>query len=120
MLYTKQQASILARKAVKIGLLAKAPCEVCGCVKSEGHHSDYSKPIEVMWLCRKHHMGWHSKNGVPEAKKNPFKMEEYLKDKRDEIILNLRNKGFSLKDICKIFKLDRSSVGRIIKLNDYK
>lgn len=25
----------------------------------DAHHCDYSKPREVMWLCRKHHKAWH-------------------------------------------------------------
>ena len=41
------------RYAVKIGKIEKPKkCEVCEKVKSlQGHHEDYSKPLEVIWLC---------------------------------------------------------------------
>jgi hypothetical protein len=45
------------------------PCVVCGNPKTDGHHEDYSKVLDVVWLCRKHHMERHdelrvSKNGA--------------------------------------------------------
>lgn len=51
--------------AVKKGELIKIPCEVCGEIKSEAHHEDYEKPLEVRWLCRKHHRQRHSEIGGP-------------------------------------------------------
>lgn len=51
----KTIARDIYRKAVMSGKLLRMPCEVCGNVKSEGHHADYSKPLEVIWLCRQHH-----------------------------------------------------------------
>ena len=44
---------------VKIGEIVRCPCEVCGIEKSEAHHDDYEKPLEVRWLCRKHHAEHH-------------------------------------------------------------
>lgn len=41
--------------AVRRGKMQRLPCEVCGDPKSQGHHVDYSKPLEVKWLCAKHH-----------------------------------------------------------------
>lgn len=41
--------------AVRSGTLKRAPCEVCGNKPSHGHHDDYSRPLDVMWLCRTHH-----------------------------------------------------------------
>lgn len=46
---------------VKRGLVKKGPCEVCGDPKVEGHHADYSKPLEVRWLCAVHHGETHRK-----------------------------------------------------------
>ncbi len=41
--------------------LERKPCIVCGDKKSDAHHPDYSKPLEVMWLCRLHHKAEHSR-----------------------------------------------------------
>lgn len=41
--------------AIRDGRLVRLPCEVCGSPNSEGHHPDYSKPLDVVWLCRAHH-----------------------------------------------------------------
>jgi hypothetical protein len=41
--------------AVEVGKIKRLPCEVCGNPKSQGHHEDYSKPLEVRWLCANHH-----------------------------------------------------------------
>lgn len=41
------------------GKLVPQPCEVCGAAEVEMHHDDYSKPLEVRWLCREHHMAHH-------------------------------------------------------------
>lgn len=50
--------------AKKRGLIEKQPCEVCGQTKSESHHDDEKKPLEVRWLCKKHHVAWHKSNKV--------------------------------------------------------
>ena len=39
--------------------LTKQPCVICGNPKSEGHHEDYDKPLDVVWLCRLHHRLYH-------------------------------------------------------------
>lgn len=49
------------RYAVRTGKVKKLPCEVCGNKNSQGHHPDYSKPLEVLWLCDKHHKEHHRK-----------------------------------------------------------
>lgn len=49
-------------QAIRYGKVEKRPCEVCGATPAEAHHCDYTKPLEVMWLCREHHVEWHKKN----------------------------------------------------------
>ena len=42
--------------AVRRGWLKPKPCEVCGTMEGiEAHHDDYEKPLEVRWMCFKHH-----------------------------------------------------------------
>ena len=40
------------------GKLKKSPCIVCG-ENAEMHHDNYDKPLEITWLCRKHHLEHH-------------------------------------------------------------
>lgn len=54
--HTKVETAILN------GTLVRQPCEVCGKERVDAHHDDYSKPLEVRWLCRGHHMEHHRKN----------------------------------------------------------
>ena len=44
--------------ALRNGTLFKLPCEHCLEVneKVQAHHPDYSKPLEVIWLCKVHHI----------------------------------------------------------------
>lgn len=51
--------SILDR-AVESGGLARRPCSFCGEVKVEAHHFDYQRPLDVVWLCPKHHRRAHA------------------------------------------------------------
>lgn len=48
-------------KAVLSGRLKRGVCVVCGSDKVHGHHKDYSKPLEVTWLCPKHHAQEHAR-----------------------------------------------------------
>lgn len=45
--------------AIRGGKLVRQPCEVCGGLKSQAHHPDYSKPLQVIWLCATHHKDIH-------------------------------------------------------------
>ena len=45
----------LVHAALKSGFLIRAGCVICGNKKTHAHHENYSKPLEVMWLCPKHH-----------------------------------------------------------------
>lgn len=47
------------RRAILRGEIIKGHCMVCGSNNVQAHHEDYAKPLEVMWLCGKHHRQLH-------------------------------------------------------------
>lgn len=57
----KIKASCIVNNAITAGKLKRFIfCESCGLpAKTEGHHEDYNKPLEVLWLCRKCHVEIH-------------------------------------------------------------
>lgn len=56
----KHRARRILNEAIQQGKIQRGTCEYPGCASTvEAHHSDYSKPLEVRWLCRKHHAELH-------------------------------------------------------------
>src|SRR5690606_23859393 len=51
----KYQAHLAVQRALSNEELARGVCEVCGSPDVDAHHDDYSRPLEVRWLCRQHH-----------------------------------------------------------------
>lgn len=47
----KYRARTAVNNAVRDGRLVRQPCEGCGSRKVHAHHEDYSKPLDVRWLC---------------------------------------------------------------------
>lgn len=54
----KYQAHLAVKKALYHNNLKKSGCVVCG-EKAHAHHEDYSRPLEVVWLCVTHHAEHH-------------------------------------------------------------
>jgi ribosomal protein S27AE len=57
----KYKARCKVNNAIRDGRLERQPCEICGKKKVHAHHDDYSKPLDVRWLCEKHHNIEHGK-----------------------------------------------------------
>lgn len=56
----KANAHLAVARALRNGSLVKRPCERCGHDGYvEAHHDDYSKPLDVTWLCDPHHKARH-------------------------------------------------------------
>jgi len=49
---------IVRRKAI-FSESTKQTCAICNASDVEAHHSDYSRPLLISWLCRKHHLAVH-------------------------------------------------------------
>lgn len=60
----KAAARAAVQSAVRAGRLRQQPCVICGAPKSQAHHEDYSKPLEVTWLCSRHHGERHRKQSA--------------------------------------------------------
>lgn len=73
----EQQRKIKARAYLNVyisrGKIKKGVC-FCGETKVEAHHADYDKPLEVTWLCRKHHLSTH----------DHINREPYIYDKNEK------------------------------------
>ncbi len=56
----KNRARQAVRYAIKIGKLVRMPCAECGARdRVEAHHEDYSRPLDVIWLCKGCHENKH-------------------------------------------------------------
>lgn len=56
----KERAHGRVNDAIAAGKLKRLPCENCGATPSKAHHEDYSRPLEVVWLCAKCHRRLHA------------------------------------------------------------
>lgn len=61
----KANTRAYTREYIRRGVLNKINCERCGSEKTEAHHEDYQKPLEVIWLCRKCHLEYHKQYHNP-------------------------------------------------------
>lgn len=55
----KTRARNAVSNAIRDGRLERQACEVCGAPRAQAHHDDYSRPLDVRWLCRDHHEQYH-------------------------------------------------------------
>lgn len=53
------------RHEVKMGRIVPSPCAKCGSSEIQGHHADYSQPLNVTWLCAKCHAQEHAHGHRP-------------------------------------------------------
>jgi hypothetical protein len=65
----KHRARAALSAAIESGRLVRQPCVTCGQLGGvEAHHTDYARPLDVVWLCHEHHKMAHKalKHPVPE------------------------------------------------------
>lgn len=67
---TKHWCHRKLNEAIRCGRIVKSTsCQDCGTSNKrlEGHHEDYSKPLEVIWLCKACHEHRHHKADLKQA-----------------------------------------------------
>lgn len=73
----------ILRRAIETGIVVRQPCRDCGSKDSHGHHWSYDHPLDVIWLCAKHHMQEHKRLRIFESMK-VSKIEEILNEPDDQ------------------------------------
>lgn len=81
--YLQKQALKMLTLAIYHGdLIPSDCCEKCGVSATarqlDGHHEDYSKPLEVIWLCRNCHKLEHNRDGEFSEKRPSPKMQKAI------------------------------------------
>lgn len=75
----KANARAYANAYKRKGLLKEERCRVCGDTNAQMHHHDYTKPLDVDWLCKRCHLEHHN----VESQLN--KMDWTRADRQEEI-----------------------------------
>lgn len=57
----KYKARQKVRMAISRGKIKRLPCLVCGKAPAQAHHPDYEKPLDVIFLCSRHHREEHER-----------------------------------------------------------
>jgi hypothetical protein len=113
-----------AQYAVKMGRLTRQPCEVgVNCLgRVEAHHDDYSKPLEVRWLCRRHHSEAHREHimatrargmGNGHAKLTSEQVAEIRR--RHRVVHPARRTGSSSTELAREFGITRQYVSQLVR-----
>jgi len=55
----KRRAHKIVETALLSGKIIRESCARCGDRDSQAHHEDYSRPLDLVWLCPKHHKERH-------------------------------------------------------------
>lgn len=78
--------------ALSSGKIRRQQCERCDAV-GEAHHDDYSKPLEIRWLCHKHHTEEHGRRCLTDKKIKILDLPEYHRLYRKEKVLTTPDNG---------------------------
>lgn len=110
--YLQPQAHRMVTKAIRHGDLIKpASCDNCQITTNslDAHHVDYSRPLEVIWLCRSCHLRIHGAKNIIHSKAPDAsqKVEAYLLEFPDAIHKPLeiaRNLGVGKSTVYNVIK----------------
>ncbi len=66
----KRRAHAKVGYEIEHGRLKRQPCEECAEPKTHAHHSDYTKPLEITWLCATCHRRKHANQTLEKQRRN--------------------------------------------------
>ena len=103
----KEDAVAKLQSAVSEKKVKKLPCVICKKTKKiHGHHFDYSKPLDVIWLCDHHHIVVH------EIIRHLFK-DRKEKKKLQKTIIKFLCQGLSIRMVANKLGKSVKSVSKV-------
>ncbi len=57
--HKKRAKDAVARALLSGELVRPKTCQLCANGSVQAHHEDYGKPLDVVWLCPRHHGAYH-------------------------------------------------------------
>lgn len=109
-------------RAVRRGeLVPREECERCGRGgRIEAHHADYTKRLEVEWICVRCHQGEHNSESTKAAKGGRKRRRDAaLTDDQAERIRQMVDSGTSYRDAGEAFGVSKWVVRAIVKGRAY-
>jgi len=85
--FEKCRAHDKIKYAIKKGKIKKSEkCEFCGeKEKLHGHHENYEKPLEVIWLCSRCHVAIHKMNEIRKSNEIKKNLEKEAQDDKSSL-----------------------------------
>ena len=83
---TRRPANFALSNAIRDGKIKRKNCEICGNEKTQGHHEDYDKHLDVVWLCVRHHNDRHIHlRDCKTLKREPLDIKDFIKILKNQI-----------------------------------
>lgn len=119
----KRSAHFKFQNAIRTGKISRpSKCQKCGNGgRIEAHHDDYSKPLDVIFLCRKCHCSMHTMAGPPITRMmGEANGASKLTQAKVNEIRNLVKSGESQRSVAIKFLISESNVRLIIGEETWK
>lgn len=100
-----RDANVALPNAVASGKVKRGMCAVCSDSPTDAHHVDYDRPLDVVWLCKKHHVEEHQRlknEGV------------IIPGSRGSYVVHVKVPEVDYKQLAKISKQDRRSMNFLV------
>lgn len=87
--YTPDQCHGIVNRAILNKQLTPMPCEICGSKSHiEAHHDNYSRPLDVRWLCKSCHKKHHMSQNVTSSTEKVTECHDETELVTDEPVLS--------------------------------